>query len=103
NVQKDINMEVGDVCSQGHRLLATDDIKFGNPQTCLGLQALEDAYPGPPDGDPALTCGPYFADTGFFVPPQWENAQGNLVDVVIPARCLHLPYGQHGPAFILGG
>ena len=83
--------------------MATHDINFGNPQTCLGLQALEDAYPGPPDGDPALTCGPYFADTGFFVPPQWENAQGNLVDVVIPARGLQLPYGPNGPTFIPGG
>src|SRR2546430_2360610 len=99
----DMKLEVGYVGSQGHRLLATHDINFGNPQTCLGLQALEDAYPGPPDGDPALTCGPYFADTGFFVPPQWENAQGNLVDVVIPAQGLQLPYGPNGPTFIPGG
>src|SRR5947209_2611621 len=44
----DMKLEVGYVGSQGHRLLATHDINFGNPQTCLGLQALEDAYPGPP-------------------------------------------------------
>jgi Carboxypeptidase regulatory-like domain/TonB dependent receptor len=99
----DMKFEIGYVGSQGHRLLATHDINFGNPKTCLDLQALENAYPGPADADPALTCGPYFADTGFFVPPQWENAQGNLVDVRIPAQGLHLPYGPNGPTFIPGG
>jgi hypothetical protein len=99
----DMKLEVGYVGSQGHRLLATHDINFGNPQTCLDLQALENAYPGPASGDPALTCGPYFADTGFFVPPQWENAQGNLVDVHVPAQGLHLPYGPNGATFIPGG
>jgi hypothetical protein len=99
----DMKFEIGYVGSQGHRLLATHDINYGNPQTCLDLQALENAYPGPADGDPALTCGPYFADTGFFVPPQWENAQGNLVDVHVPAQGLHVPYGPNGPTFIPGG
>lgn len=99
----DMKLEIGYVGSQGHRLLATHDLNYGNPQTCLDLQALEDAYPGPADGDPALTCGPYFSDTGFFVPPQWENAGGNMVDVQIPAQGLHLPYGPNGPSFIPGG
>jgi len=99
----DMKLEVGYVGSQGHRLLATHDINYGNAKTCLGLQSLEDAYTGPADGDPALTCGPYFADTGFFVPPQWENAQGNMVDVIIPPQGLQLPYGPNGPTFIPGG
>jgi hypothetical protein len=100
---RDLKLQVGYVGSQGHRLLATHDINYGNPQTCLDLQALESAYPGPPDGDPALTCGPYYADTGFYVPTRWENAKGNLVNVRIPAQGLHLPYGPNGPTFIPGG
>ena len=100
---KDMKLEVGYVGSQGHRLLATHDINYGNSQTCSDLQALENAYTGPTADDPALTCGPYFADTGFFVPPQWENAGGNTVDVIVPPQGLHLPYGPKGPSFIPGG
>ena len=40
---KDTKLEVGYVGSQGHRLLATHDINYGNPQTCLGLQTIADA------------------------------------------------------------
>ncbi|HEV2730942.1 MAG TPA: hypothetical protein VGV15_12990, partial [Terriglobales bacterium] len=100
---RDMKFQIGYVGSQGHRLLATHDINYGNPQTCLDLEALESAYPGPASGDPALTCGQYFADTGYFVPPQWENAAGHMVDVHIPAQGLHLPYGPKGPTFIPGG
>ena len=39
----DMKLEVGYVGSQGHRLLATHDINYGNPQTCLDLQS-NDAY-----------------------------------------------------------
>ena len=99
----DMKLEVGYVGSQGHRLLATHDINYGNAKTCLDLQALENAYQGPASADPALTCGPYFADTGFFVPAQWENAKGEMVDVQVPAQGLHLPYGPQGPTFIPGG
>jgi hypothetical protein len=99
----DMKFEIGFVGSQGHRLLATHDINYGNPQTCLDLQALENAYQGPASGDPALTCGPYFADTGFVVPPQWQNSSGQMVDVQIPTQGLHLPYGPNGPTFIPGG
>jgi len=102
---RDLKFQIGYVGSQGHRLLATHDINYGNPQTCLGLQALEDSYAGPLDGDPALTCGPYFADTGYFVPPQWEDAGGNMVDVVVPSGGLLLPYGANGsgPSLIPAG
>ena len=100
---RDMKFQFGYVGSQGHRLLATHDINYGNPQTCLGLQALENSFTGPADQDPALTCGPYFADTGFFVPPQWENASGNTVDVTIPAGGLFLPYGPNGPQLIPAG
>jgi carboxypeptidase family protein len=59
---KDLVMSVGYVGSQGHRLLATHDINFGNAQTCLDLERLFEsgnaAYAG-------LGCGPFFADSSY--------------------------------------
>jgi Carboxypeptidase regulatory-like domain len=104
----DLKVEIGYVGSQGHRLLATHDINYGNAQTCLDLQAIADAYPG--DGTPnhpgiGTDCGPYFADTGFFIPTQAFNSNGNLVNVQAPAGGFHLPYTANGgdPAVIPGG
>ncbi|HEX6804390.1 MAG TPA: hypothetical protein VF133_11980, partial [Terriglobales bacterium] len=102
----DMKLEVGYVGSQGHRLLATHDINYGNPQTCLDLQAIANAYPGDPtDGGIGTDCGPYFADTAFYVPPTWFDAQGNSVDVIIPPQGLLLPYSANGggPLLIPGG
>jgi hypothetical protein len=86
----DMKFEVGYVGSQGHRLLATHDINYGNPQTCLDLQAI---------------ANPYFADTAFYVPPTWFDSQGNSVDVIIPPQGLLLPYSANGggPLLIPGG
>jgi hypothetical protein len=104
----DMKIEIGYVGSQGHRLLATHDINYGNPQTCLDLQAIADAYPG--DGTPAhpgigTDCGPFFADTGFFIPTQAFDSNGNLVNVKTPAGGFHLPYTTNGggPATLPGG
>jgi hypothetical protein len=104
----DMKFEIGYVGSQGHRLLATHDINYGNAQTCLDLQALADAYPG--DGTQAhpgigTGCGPYFADTGFFVPTQAFDSSGALVNVQTPAGGFHLPYTANGggPSVIPGG
>ena len=54
---RDLKLQVGYVGSQGHRLLATHDINYGNPQTCLDLNAVLG------DG----TCGQYYADAPFFI------------------------------------
>jgi len=55
-------LSLGYVGSQGHRLLATHDINFGNAQTCLDLENLfetgNSAYSG-------ISCGPFFADAPF--------------------------------------
>lgn len=102
----DMKLEVGYVGSQGHRLLATHDVNYGNPQTCLDLQAIANAYPGDPvDGGIGTDCGPYFSDTAFFVPPTWFDSNGNPVDVVIPPQGLLLPYSANGggPLLIPGG
>ena len=78
----DMKLEIGYVGSQGHRLLATHDINFGNPQTCLDIIAML--------GDGA--CGPYFADIAFTIP----------AGTVTPPNGFHLPYGPNGPSVIPG-
>ena len=77
-VAKDMVASIGYVGSQGHRLLATHDINFGNAQTCLDLQAMSDL-----NGNPDLACGAFFADVPYDIP------SGSL----LPAGGLHLPYG----------
>jgi hypothetical protein len=76
---RDLKMQVGYVGSQGHRLLATHDLNYGNPQTCLDLYNISLAT-----GDDSLFCGQYFADAPYFIPAG-----------EIPAgMTLHLPYGS---------
>ncbi len=105
---KDLKLQVGYVGSQGHRLLATRDVNYGNPQTCLDLTALAAAYPG--DGSSNASgagigtdCGQYFADSVFSVPTKAYNANGNLVNVVAPPGGFHVPYGPNGPTVIPAG
>jgi hypothetical protein len=75
---RDLKLQVGYVGSQGHRLLATHDINYGNPKTCLDLYNISLAT-----GDDSLFCGQYFADAPYFIPAG-----------EIPAgMSLHLPYG----------
>lgn len=50
---KDMVLTVSYVGRQGHRLLASQDLNPGNPQTCLDLQSI------------GQDCGPFFADTGY--------------------------------------
>ena len=76
----DLKLEIGYVGSQGHRLLATHDINYGNPQTCLDIIDILG-----PD-----SCGPYFADIGFSIP----------AGSVTGPNGLHLPYGPNGPTTI---
>jgi hypothetical protein len=78
-LSRDTVLSVGYVGSQGHRLLATRDINYGNPQTCIDLQNISDLT-----GDLGLSCGPFFADSAFSI------AAGE-----IPAGVtLHMPYGS---------
>jgi carboxypeptidase family protein len=76
---KDLVLQVGYVGTQAHRLLATHDINFGNSQTCLDLNNISNLT-----GDANLACGPFFADSPFFIPAG-----------EIPAGVtLHMPYGS---------
>jgi hypothetical protein len=78
-LSRDTVFSIGYVGSQGHRLLATRDINYGNPQTCIDLQNISDLT-----GDASLGCGPFFADSSF-----------NIAANEIPAGVtLHMPYGS---------
>jgi len=68
---KDLLWQINYVGSQGHRLLASHDINYGNPQTCLDINT----YMG--DG----SCGPTLEDNTF----QFTLPQG---------APFHLPNGQ---------
>lgn len=73
-LSKSMVLQMGYAGSQGHRLLATHDLNFGNAQTCLDIIQIQG-----PD-----SCGPFGADSSFYIP---ENS--------IPAGVtLHLPYGS---------
>jgi hypothetical protein len=78
---RDLKLQVGYVGSQGHRLLATHDLNYGNPQTCLDLNAVLGAG----------TCGPYFADSAFSIP----------AGTVLPVD-FHLPYAQNNSVIPAG-
>ncbi|MBZ5666404.1 MAG: TonB-dependent receptor [Acidobacteriia bacterium] len=76
---KDLVLQVGYVGSQGHRLLASHDINYGNAGTCLALQAISDST-----GNSDLACGPFYADSSFYIPST----------TVLPTD-LPLPYAQN--------
>ncbi len=54
---RDMKLEIAYVGSQGHRLLATHDINYSNPQTCLDINTL----------DGAGTCVQFGEDAPFTV------------------------------------
>jgi hypothetical protein len=86
-IAKDMVFSVGYVGSQGHRLLATKDLNYGNAQTCIDMQSISDYYTNVvPNSTLAsdYSCGPFFADSPFFLPAN-----------TIPAGfTVHLPYGS---------
>jgi hypothetical protein len=65
--------QFGYVGSQGHRLLASIDQNYGDPQTCLDLNKI-----------PGISCGPFGADNAYIIPAG-----------ALPAGAtVHLPYGS---------
>ena len=87
---RNMMMQVGYVGSQGHRLLISHDINYGNTQSCLDLMNLSTA-----NSDPSYSCAQNFSDNSFFVPPT----------ATLPANfTLHLPYGgPNGGPFVVNG
>src|SRR5579863_4004242 len=75
----DTLLQIGYVGSQGHRLLASHDLNYGQAQPCLDLNQLSTLA-----NDPSLACGPFYADSSFYIAAN-----------EIPAGfTLHLPYGS---------
>lgn len=70
---RDTLWQFGYVGSQAHRLLASLDGNYGNPQTCLDLNQI-----------PGLSCGPFGADSAYLIP----------AGAIPPGVTLHLPYGS---------
>ena len=82
NLQRQVTptlvVQVAYVGSQGHRLLATHDLNYSNPQTCLDLHQIASLT-----GLSSVDCGPFTEDSSYFIPAG-----------TIPAGVtLHLPYG----------
>lgn len=78
-LRNDLKLQISYVGSQGHRLLATHDLNYGNPQTCIDLHNISAAT-----GNSDIDCGPYYADSAFYLNP------GD-----IPAgMSLTMPYGS---------
>jgi len=69
---KDLVFQIAYVGRQGHRLLATQEINPGNPQTCLDLNQILGVG----------TCTQFGADSSYFIEPGTKLAAD-----------LHLPYG----------
>jgi len=90
---KDMKLEVGYVGSQGHRLLATHDINYSNPQTCLDIANIAAADPSfVTDGfGDQVTCGQFLEDAPFVITP----------NTVLP-NDLHLPYAQNNSVIPAG-
>jgi hypothetical protein len=88
---KDLLFQIGYVGTQAHRLLQTRELNPGNAQTCLDLAAIPGVLNFP--GGPTLGCGPFSADTEFFVPP----------NTTIPAQGLHLPYNAGSGGLVVPG
>ncbi len=71
-IGKDMLLRIAYVGTQGHRLLASHDLNYGNSQTCLDLIALGQG------------CGTFSADSTYsFTLPQ--------------GQVFHLPYAPGGP------
>lgn len=77
-VRGDILLQVGYVGTQAHRLLASYDLNYGQAQTCLDLNQLSTLA-----NDPALACGPFYADSAFTI----------AANEIPSGFTLHLPYG----------
>ncbi len=71
---QDMLLRIAYVGTQGHRLLASHDLNYGNPQSCLDLNTV--VGPG--------TCGPFSADS------QYQFVLG-------AGQTFHMPYIPGGP------
>ncbi len=90
---RDMKLEIAYVGSQGHRLLATHDVNYSNPQTCVDLANIAAANPAAlTDGfGDQTSCGQFLEDSPFIIAP----------NTVLP-NDLHLPYAQNNSVIPAG-
>jgi hypothetical protein len=98
-LSQSLMLQVGYVGSQGHRLLASHDINYSTPQTCLDIMSVA-AESLNPNTNPYVTsfgqpanCAPTFEDTQYIISTQ----------AVAPPGGFHVPYGPNGPTVIPAG
>ena len=73
-IKNDLVFQIGYVGSQGHRLLATHDLNYSQPQTCLDINQVLGAG----------TCSPFSEDVGYTIP----------AGAIPNGFTFHLPYGS---------
>jgi len=91
---KDMKLQVSYVGTQGHRLLATHDINYSDPQTCVDIAEIATAHPGRVRagiGGPETTCSQFDEDAPFYILP----------NTPLPVA-LHLPYAQNNTVIPAG-
>jgi hypothetical protein len=91
---RDMKLQVSYVGTQGHRLLATHDINYSNPQTCVDIAEIAAAHPGRVRagvGGPETTCSQFDEDAPFYILP----------NTPLPVA-LHLPYAQNNTVIPAG-
>ncbi len=93
-LSKDTKLEIGFVGSQAHRLLATYDVNYANPQTCLDIIALANHDPNNVSsyGSPA-SCGQFAEDNQYSVTLDPTAAS----DPSNPISLFHMPNGTTMP------
>ena len=93
-LSRDTKLEVGYVGSQGHRLLATHDVNYANPQTCLDIVALASHNSADVSsyGSPS-SCGQFAEDNQYSVTLDPTAAS----DPNNPISIFHMPNGSTMP------
>jgi Carboxypeptidase regulatory-like domain len=92
-LSRDLKLEVSYVGTQGHRLLATHDVNYSNPQTCLALDSIAAANPANlTDGfGDQTSCAQFTEDAPFVISP------GTVLPTALP-----LPYAQNNTVLPAG-
>ncbi len=90
-LSKSMVLRVSYVGTQGHHLLAVHDENAGNIQTCLGLMNLANANPAAvltAPGGSQTSCGPFSADSSYFIPAGTTIPAGIST---LPPEPFHVP------------
>jgi hypothetical protein len=97
----DLMLQVGYVGSQGHHLLASHDVNYSNPQTCLDMYNISQYYaPTLPNGNPNPHANPSFS-AAYACGPTVEDSLWSLpANSIPPGYSLHMPYG---PTAVVSG